>query len=122
LECIAGDSSTYETTHNEDKIKFRVDISKVYWCSKLDTERQRMVSLMKEGEVLCDMFCGIGPLALRAAVKRKVKVLANDLNPECFKYLKQNIDLNKVKNLIVPFNMDAREFARLVIKKGTEAS
>ena len=62
------------------------------------------------------MFCGIGPLAVRAAVKRKMNVIANDLNPECFKYIKANIELNKVKNLVVPFNMDAREFARMVIK------
>lgn len=61
------------------------------------------------------MFCGIGPLAVRAAVKKKIKVIANDLNPEGVKYLKINMELNKVKNLIVPFNMDAREFIRMVV-------
>ena len=35
LECIAGDDSTFETLHVEDKVRFKVDISKVYWCSKL---------------------------------------------------------------------------------------
>jgi tRNA (guanine37-N1)-methyltransferase len=88
LECIAGDSSTYETQLMEDKVKFVVDISKVYWCSKLSTERTRIVDgIFNKGEVLCDMFCGIGPLAVKSAVKRQMKVLANDLNPACFEYL-----------------------------------
>ena len=78
-------------------MKFKVDISKVYWCSKLSTERTRMIEKhFKEGDVLCDMFCGIGPLAVKAAVKRQVKVIANDLNPEGFHYLKENIKINKV--------------------------
>lgn len=88
LECIAGDASTYETIVYEDKVKFKVDISKVYWCSKLGSERNRMINhILKEGEVLCDMFCGIGPLAVKAAFKKKVKVIANDLNPACYHYL-----------------------------------
>lgn len=35
LECIAGDASSFETQLSEDKVKFKLDISKVYWCSKL---------------------------------------------------------------------------------------
>lgn len=116
LECIAGDSSNYETMVVEDKVKFKVDVSKVYWCSKLSTERNRMVDIiLKEGEVLCDMFCGIGPMCVKAAAKKKIKVIANDLNPACFEYLKINSKLNKVQNLVVPFNMDAREFVKMVV-------
>lgn len=88
LECIAGDNSSYETVVLEDKVRFKVDISRVYWCSKLGSERNRMIDkILKEGEVLCDMFCGIGPLAVKAAVKKKIKVIANDLNPACYEYL-----------------------------------
>ena len=62
LECIAGDDSSYETQLMEDKVRFKVDISKMYWCSKLSTERSRMIKdFFKPGQVLCDMFCGIGP-------------------------------------------------------------
>jgi len=68
------------------------------------------------------MFCGIGPLSVRAAVKKKVKVLANDLNPACFEYITKNIALNKVNKLVIPFNMDAREFVRMVIKKSNDPS
>ena len=84
LDCIAGEKDNYETIQIEDKVRFKVDISKMYWCSKLSTERNRMIKeYLKDGEVLCDMMCGIGPLAVKAAVKRpKLKVVCNDLNPE----------------------------------------
>ena len=97
LECIAGEPS-YETIVIEDKVRFKVDVSKMYWCSKLSTERNRLISeFLKDGHILCDMFCGVGPLAVKAAVKRpKMRVLANDLNPEGVEFLKKNIKLNKV--------------------------
>lgn len=92
LDCIAGDDSTFDTQLFEDKVKFKVDVSRVYWCSKLGSERNRMIDkILKEGDVLCDMFCGIGPLAVKAAVKKRIKVIANDLNPACYEYLQKNI-------------------------------
>jgi tRNA (guanine37-N1)-methyltransferase len=113
LECIAGEENNYETTVLEDKVRFKVDVSRVYWCSKLGSERNRMIDQqLKEGDVLCDMFCGIGPLAVKAAVKKRIKVISNDLNPACYEYIQKNIKLNKVEKLVIPFNMDAREFVR----------
>jgi tRNA (guanine37-N1)-methyltransferase len=101
----------------EDKVRFKVDVSKVYWCSKLSTERSRLIdAFLKDGQVLCDMMCGIGPLAVKAAVKRKkLKVICNDLNPEGFEYCKQNIKLNKVEKRVHPYKMCAREFVRMVV-------
>lgn len=69
---------------------------------------------------MCDMFCGIGPLAVKAAVKKQIKVIANDLNPMGYEYLKKNISLNKVDKLVIPFNMDARDFVRMVVKKSND--
>jgi len=74
-----------------------------------------MLDLLPKGITLCDMFCGVGPLAIRAAKERNCKVLANDLNPDCFVYLKKNIDLNKVGKKVIPFNMDARAFVRKIV-------
>lgn len=41
-----------------------------------------------------------------------LQVLANDLNPNSFKYLEQNIKLNKVSSKVTAFNMDGRSFIR----------
>ena len=41
------------------------------------------------------MMCGIGPLAVKGAVKRKgLKVVCNDLNPEGIKFCRENIKMN----------------------------
>ena len=111
-------------------MRFKVDVSKVYWCSKLATERNRMIkqylhagdkanqkSDQKKPLVLCDMMCGIGPLAVKAAVKNpNLLVVCNDLNPDGIKYCKENIKLNKVADRVTAFNMDGREFARFYIQ------
>ena len=39
-------------------------------------------------------------------------MLANDLNPISYKYLQQNIKLNKVQSQVTAFNRDGREFMR----------
>ena len=62
-----------------------------------------MLKNFKKVETLLDLFCGVGPMSCRAALQG-VYVLANDLNPECHKYLNINIKKNKVTNLIKSFN------------------
>ena len=62
------------------------------------------------------MFAGVGPFALPAAKKKKCIVLANDLNPESYKWLNVNIKLNKIKQEVKTFNLDGREFVRDVVK------
>ena len=57
------------------------------------------------------MFCGVGPLSVQAAKKDpSIHVTANDLNRDCYKYLKVNIVQNKVAQQVIPFGIDARYF------------
>jgi tRNA G37 N-methylase Trm5 len=96
----------------------------MYWCSKLGTERTRLINeFLKDGHVLCDMFCGVGPLSVKAAAKRpKLKVLANDLNPQGVEFLNKNIKLNKVTGRVLPFNMDARKFLRMLVDSDDDSA
>lgn len=82
---MAGEQN-YLTTVKEGDCRFTFDFQTVYWCTRLITERNKILSSLNKGDILIDMFCGVGPLSLRAA-KAGVFVLANDLNPECYKYL-----------------------------------
>uniref|UniRef100_A0A0D3EP42 tRNA (guanine(37)-N1)-methyltransferase n=1 Tax=Oryza barthii TaxID=65489 RepID=A0A0D3EP42_9ORYZ len=109
LEVLAGIDSLV-TTVIESGLRFQVDLSTVYWNSRLSTERQRLVDhVFKNSDVVCDVFSGVGPIAISAA--RKVKyVYANDLNPTAVEYLERNIVLNKLERKIEVFNMDARRF------------
>ena len=59
------------------------------------TEHQRLVESVKPGDILYDVFAGVGPFAIPAA-KKGCFVHANDLNPESYHWLQHNIELNKV--------------------------
>lgn len=88
---------------------FKLDYGLVYWNSRLEHEHLRLISLFRPGEVICDMFAGIGPFAIPAAQKGCI-VFANDLNPDSIHYLKWNAKLNKVDDFVYAYNMDARKF------------
>ena len=72
---------------------------------------KRIIGKFNPGDVVGDVFGGVGPFAIPAS-KKNVIVLANDLNPESYKYLQENIKINKVEPFIKPFNLDGREFIR----------
>ncbi|XP_078443285.1 S-adenosyl-L-methionine-dependent methyltransferases superfamily protein [Wolffia australiana] len=90
---------------------FRLDYGLVYWNSRLEHEHIRLVSLFRKGDIICDMFCGIGPFSIPAAKKCCI-VYANDLNPDSIHYLKINAKINKVEGNLFAYNQDAREFIR----------
>jgi tRNA (guanine37-N1)-methyltransferase len=115
MELLAGEED-YVVLHKEGNLSFQFDIRLVYWCSRLQSERKRMLKKLKEKEVFCDAFCGVGPMAIQAA-KKGLRVLANDLNPNCYEFINNNIKLNKVGKNITTFNMDAREFIRSCINQ-----
>jgi len=70
----------------------------VYWNSRLHTEHDRLVQQFSPDDVIADVFAGVGPFALPAA-KKGCGVVANDLNPESYRWLLHNIESNKVRLL-----------------------
>lgn len=108
LEVLAGNHSLV-TTVVENGIRFQVDLGTVYWNSKLATERQRLIDSFASSDIVCDVFSGVGPIAISAAKKVKY-VFANDLNPNAVEYLERNIVLNRLERKVEVFNMDGRRF------------
>ncbi|CAN8273697.1 unnamed protein product [Cochlearia groenlandica] len=110
LEVLAGNHSLV-TLVVENGLRFHVDLARVYWNSKLGTERQRLLLGFDHNDVVCDVFAGVGPIALAAAriVKR---VYANDLNPHAVEFMEQNSVVNKLEKRIEIFNMDGRRFIK----------
>ncbi|WP_400208034.1 class I SAM-dependent methyltransferase [Candidatus Methanomassiliicoccus intestinalis] len=106
LQIIAGDAQT-ETMHTEHGIRLQLDPATVYFNPRLSTERYRIASLVKDGEIVVDMFAGVGPFSVMIAKHAQPKVIfAMDLNPYAIDYLKKNIEINKVNN-IVPLEGDS---------------
>ena len=111
VKVIAGEKRT-ETMHIENGVKLKLDLNKVYFSPRLGTEHLRVVNQIKKGEVVFDLFAGVGPYAIPAAKKAK-KVVAIDINPYAIKYLKENAKLNKVEDKIDAYTGDCRK----VVKK-----
>ena len=100
-----------ETTHKENGILFKLDCARLMFSSGNVDERIRMASIAGEGEVVVDMFAGIGFFSLPMAVHSKPKrIYALELNPVAFDYLGQNIQLNQVEGIINPVLGDNRDF------------
>jgi tRNA (guanine37-N1)-methyltransferase len=70
--------------------------------------------LIKKGDFVADLFCGVGPYAiLIAKFSQAKKVLANDLNPDAYAYLLINAKKNKVESRMELSNKDARDYHKL---------
>lgn len=108
LSVIAGRKST-STVHTENGIKVAIDPAKAYYSPRLATERMAVAKQVKDRENVLDMFAGVGPFSLTLAKKTKAaRIYAIDINPSAVRYLKKNIELNKIKNIIALLG-DARE-------------
>lgn len=108
LEHLAGEKIS-ETIHQEYGTRIMLDVKKVYFSPRLATERERVASQVKDGEVVVDAFAGVGPFSLAIARKKKAKkIYAIDINPDAIHYLKKNIKLNKAYE-IIPIQGDTRE-------------
>jgi tRNA (guanine37-N1)-methyltransferase len=110
LKFLRGEERT-ETTHKEHGMKLKLDITKAYFSPRLSAERERILSLTKDGEVVLDLFAGIGPFSILLAKNRDIKAYAIDVNHHAFEYLKENIRINKVADKVIPLLGDCREAA-----------
>jgi tRNA (guanine37-N1)-methyltransferase len=110
MELLAGEPN-YVVQHNESDCRFTFDFSRVYWNSRLQTEHARLVNMFQPHEVIADVFAGVGPFALPAA-KKGCAVIANDLNPDSYKYLTLNIKDNRVSDRVRASCEDGHEFIR----------
>jgi tRNA (guanine37-N1)-methyltransferase len=108
VEVISGEPSTI-TMHTEFGLRFKVDVSKVYFNPRLASERRRVSSLVRKGEIVIDMFAGVGPFSIMIAKYASArKIYGIDVNPEAIALMKENIRINKVKG-VNPLLGDARE-------------
>ena len=115
LRIVAGEKNT-ETIHKEYGMVFKIDVRKVFFSPRLATERDFVARQVQPGEVVIDMFAGIGPFSLMIAKSREPKVIyAIDTNPEAIGYMQENIVLNKVDS-VRPILGDAKDEVRKLEK------
>jgi tRNA (guanine37-N1)-methyltransferase len=108
LEHLAGDDIS-ETVHKEFGSRFLLDVRNVYFSPRLATERRRISEQIQRDEIIIDMFAGVGPFSISIAKEHKVKIYAIDINQDAYKYIKKNIELNKLEGNIIPLLGDVGE-------------
>ncbi|WP_456484018.1 class I SAM-dependent methyltransferase [Methanopyrus kandleri] len=111
-EVVAGDRNA-ETVHRELGIRFKLDPTRVMFARGNLEERRRLLESDLEGELVFDMFAGIGYFTLPAALTG-AEVVAAELNPVAYRYLVENARLNGVEGRVRAFLGDCREVARFV--------
>jgi tRNA (guanine37-N1)-methyltransferase len=111
LSILAGERRT-ETIYKENGCRYLLDLAKVYFTPRLATERLRVANQVHNGDTVVDMFAGVGPFSILIAKRFPgARVIAIDKNPDAVYYLKENVKLNKVRNVEI-MEGDAREEVR----------
>jgi tRNA wybutosine-synthesizing protein 2 len=111
IRVVAGESQT-ETVHREYGCKFKLDVALVMFARGNIYERGRVAKLVRPGEVVVDMFAGVGQFTLPIAKNVKPKmVYAIELNPVAFGYLEENVKLNRVGHVVKPLLGDCAKVA-----------
>ena len=108
LEIIAGEDNT-ETEYREFGCKFIVDVENAFFSPRLSTERDRIANLIQDGEIMTNMFAGVGMFSIIAAKKKKCTVYSLDINPIASELCERNIKLNKLAGEVISINGDATQ-------------
>jgi len=108
LTHIAGENRT-KTVHRESGCVFAVDLKTCYFSPRLSFERMRVAKLVRNGEVVVNMFAGVGCFSIIIAKHSKAeKVYSIDINPTAVQFMWENVELNRVQGKVVPLEGDAK--------------
>jgi tRNA (guanine37-N1)-methyltransferase len=109
LEFLLGKKTT-ETHYKEHGCVYKTDLRKAYFSPRLSYERMRIAKLIQPKEVVLNMFAGVGCYSISIAKhSQPLKVYSVDVNPSAVKYLRENIRINRVTDVVVPIQGDAKE-------------
>jgi tRNA wybutosine-synthesizing protein 2 len=104
---VAGAGDT-ETIHTEDGTRYAMDLARVMFAPGNEAERVRMGGVVEADERVLDMFAGIGYFALPMA-RAGADVTAVEANPEAFRFLAENAQLNDVADRLSCVLGDCRD-------------
>jgi len=99
FEFVSGERN-FIADYKENGCTFRFDIRKTFFSPRLSFERKRITELSKDNEHVIVMFAGVGPFAIEIAKRnRGSEIIAVELNRDSYKYMLDNIRINKTVNV-----------------------
>ncbi|WP_054864834.1 class I SAM-dependent methyltransferase family protein [Methanosarcina barkeri] len=84
---------------------------KSFFNPRLYSERRRVTSNIKSGEIIIIPFAGVGPFVLPAAGKG-AKVYALEINPDACAWLRENIRINRFEGQVIVIQDDFENLFR----------
>ena len=121
LEFLGGERKT-RTFYREYGIEMEVDIAKVFFSPRLSRERYRIAKLVRDGEIVIDMFAGCAPFSLMIAKYANPKIVyAIDINREAVKLAVENVKRNKLLHKIEIMEGDSSKIVQELAEKGVRA-
>jgi len=121
IELIAGEDNPI-VEHKEHDVIYRFDITKIMFSKGNINERKYLASLVRDGELIVDMFAGIGYFSLPIARHAKpAKIYSIELNTDSYNYLVKNVKLNYLEDVIIPIHGDCKEEVIKLSKSGIKA-
>ncbi|MHA1324964.1 MAG: class I SAM-dependent methyltransferase [Candidatus Helarchaeota archaeon] len=111
IKFLLGEDSP-EIIHKEHQILYKFNLKQIMFAKGNINERARIARLVNPGEIIFDLFAGIGyfSLVIGRTLKPK-KIYAFEFNPISYKYLLENIKLNKInepREIITPIFGDSK--------------
>lgn len=96
VKYIAG-IKTFETIHNENNSKFKINVKDCYFSPRQSMDRKLIASMIKKNDNVLVMFSGISsyPIVIYK-IKKPKQITAIEISKACNKYAKENIKLNKI--------------------------
>ncbi len=111
LEVIAG-CEKYVTYYREYGCKFLVNVATSYFSPRLSTERLRISNLVSTGEIVVNMFAGVGTFSVIMAKKHQIKVYNIDSNLDAYILSIMNSKINRLKDRVFSIHGDSQEVLR----------
>ena len=121
LKLLAGEPKT-RTKYKEYGVELEVDVAKVFFSPRLSNERYRIAKLVRDNEVVIDMFAGCAPFSIVIAKHSNPKIIyAMDINTHAIELAKINVKKNKLLHKIEVIEGDSAEIAKDLYKLGVKA-
>jgi len=121
IEYVAGREDPI-VIHKEHGVSYKFDFTKIMFSQGNLAERKHLATLVKDGEVIVDMFAGIGYFSLPIAkISNPKQIYSIEINPYSFKFLVENIKLNQLEDKITPINGDCKEEVLKLSNNGIKA-
>ena len=112
LSHVAGERKS-STIHKESGCLFNVEVKKCYFSPRLSRERIRIAQQIKDGDVVLNMFAGVGCFSILVAkFTNAEKVYSIDVNPTAVEYMKENIRMNRQFGKVIPILGDAKKIIK----------